>query len=171
MHRFRPASLTDAPALARVHIASWRSAYRGLMPAALLEGLSEAAFTSNWQQRLAQMPRSTVLALADEQVVGLAAAGPSRDPDAVPERTGELYALYVHPESWNMGVGQRLWSEARNLLVGERFTEVTLWVLVGNRRARTFYQAVGFVQEPGAIKNVAREGFVLPEVRYRMLLT
>ena len=170
MLRIRPASLADAPALARVHVASWRAAYHGLMPDAVLAGLSEETFTENWQRRLTQMPRSTLLAVAADEVIGFAAAGPSRDTDAIRPRTGELYALYVHPEHWGSGTAQRLWRGMHQWLIVEEFAAVTLWVLEGNARARAFYESVGFEQEPGAIKSITREGAVLPEMRYRMPL-
>lgn len=170
MLRLRPASLNDVPALARVHVASWRAAYRGLMPDSVLDGLSEEAFADNWRQRLTQMPRSTMVAVAAEEVIGFAAAGPSRDADAVPLKTGELYALYLHPERWGTGTAHRLWSGMHQWLVVEELAVVTLWVLEGNARARAFYERVGFRQEPDAVRALAREGTVLPEVRYRLPL-
>lgn len=168
--QLRPASLEDAPALARVHVGSWRAAYRGLMPDTVLDGLAEEAFTENWRQRLRRMPRSTLLLASADEVIGFAAAGASRDPDAVPLRTGELYALYLHPEHWGTGAGTRLWQGMRGWLVGEEFAEVTLWVLEGNARGRAFYERVGFELEAGAVKALEREGTVLPEVRYRLAL-
>ena len=33
----RPATLNDAPEIARVHVASWRSTYQGLLPDDFLE--------------------------------------------------------------------------------------------------------------------------------------
>jgi hypothetical protein len=34
--QLRPATPADAPALARAHVASWRAAYRGILPDAVL---------------------------------------------------------------------------------------------------------------------------------------
>lgn len=140
------------------------------MPDAVLDGLSEEAFADNWRRRLTQMPRSTLVAVAADEVVGFAAAGPSRDDDAVPLKTGELYALYLHPAQWGTGTAHRLWRGMHQWLVVEEFAAVTLWVLEGNARARAFYERVGFRQEPDAVRAVTREGAVLPEVRYRLPL-
>jgi hypothetical protein len=38
----RRATLDDAPAIARVHVAAWQRAYRGQMPDAVLDGLDES---------------------------------------------------------------------------------------------------------------------------------
>ena len=40
MVELREATPADAPALAAVQVASWRAAYRGLMPDGVLAGLS-----------------------------------------------------------------------------------------------------------------------------------
>ncbi|RYG03407.1 MAG: GNAT family N-acetyltransferase, partial [Caulobacteraceae bacterium] len=38
----RPATLADAPAIARLHLASWRHAYRDLAPREAFEAMDEA---------------------------------------------------------------------------------------------------------------------------------
>lgn len=166
----RPARPADVAELARTHLAAWRGAYRGIMPDSLLDGLSEQTFAATWTRRLADMPRSTLLAVDDGAVIGFAAGGPSRDSDAVPLRTGELYALYLLPDRWRTGAGWRLWSGIRQWLLVEEFAEVTLWVLEANLRARSFYERAGFAREPGALREVEREGVRLPELRYRLPL-
>ena len=46
------ATADDAVSLAAVEMASWRAAYRGLMPDAFLDGLSEEAKTEDWRRSL-----------------------------------------------------------------------------------------------------------------------
>ena len=161
----RPATLADAPGLARVHVDSWRAAYQGIMPDSVLDGLDVGAFEAHWKRTIEQGTRSTLIGEVEDQLVGFASLGPSRDADAVPLQTGELYALYLHPHVWGRGVGYALWSAALQRL--DRFSEVTLWVLETNARARAFYERVGFRLEPNAVRSLEREGAVLPEVRYR----
>lgn len=168
--RIRPATLKDAPDLARVHVASWRVAYRGIIPDAILDELSVEAFETRWRQSLEQAQRSTLVGEIGQRVVGLASVGASRDADAVPLHTRELYALYLDPTVWGQGMGYVLWSAALQKLLADEFAEATLWVLEANSRARTFYERVGFHLEPGVTKALEREGAVLPEVRYRRLL-
>ena len=167
----RPAIPADAADLARVHVASWRAAYRGIMPDPALDALSVAAFETRWNQILGQAPRVNLVAEVDGQVVGFASIGPSRDADAAPLRIAELYGLYLDPKSWGRGVGYALWNAALQRLRVEEYAEVMLWVLEANTRARTFYERVGFHLEPGVTRILEREGSVLPEVRYRRPLT
>jgi len=42
----RPAVAADAPAIARVHVASWREAYRGIIPQQVLDELDEAEWAA-----------------------------------------------------------------------------------------------------------------------------
>lgn len=168
MLRLRPPTPADVADLARVHVAAWRAAYRGIIPDAVLRALSEESFARTWAHRLTHEPRSTLLAEARGEVVGFGVAGPSRDPDATGRRVGELHALYLLPEHWDTGAGWRLWQAMRRLLVVEEFPEATLWVLEANRRARTFYERAGFSLDPDATRQLDRGGARLTEVRYRI---
>jgi GNAT superfamily N-acetyltransferase len=55
----------------------------------------------------------------------------------------ELYALYVHPDSWGGGAGQLLIDEVHRALA-ETTQEAELTVLVTNARARRFYERNGW---------------------------
>jgi len=48
----RQATIDDAGDIAVVHVATWRAAYRGLMPQSLLDGLSVEARTAVWRRIL-----------------------------------------------------------------------------------------------------------------------
>ena len=47
-----PAVDGDAAAVAEVHVAAWRSAYRGLLPAELLAAQTVERRTAAWQHQL-----------------------------------------------------------------------------------------------------------------------
>ena len=157
----RPAAVADAEALARVHVAAWQHGYRGLLPAALLDALSVEQRTERWRAQLSGEPAARTW-VTGEPVAGFASAGPSRDEDAA-AGTGELYALYVHPDAWGRGIGGRLMATALEAL-GDG---ATLWVLEGNERARRFYARHGW-QRDGAHRQEVRGTAVLDEVRYRL---
>jgi len=168
--RIRPAVFADAAALGRVHVAAWRAAYRHLLPARVLDALSEEERARRWERILSTSADGTLVAEVDGGIAGFASIGASRDADAVPGGAGELYALYAVPEWWSRSVGWRLWSAARQLLLEAGFEEATLWVLEGNDRARRFYERAGLVLDPGAVQSVDLHGVTLPEVRYRCRL-
>jgi GNAT superfamily N-acetyltransferase len=158
----------DAPVVARIQLATWRAAYRGIMPDAYLDGLDLATWTEKWPARLGpDAPSHTFLAGAPE--VGVASGGPSREPEAG-TGDGELYMIYVLPEAWGTGVGRALFGHALANLAGRGFVRATLWVLEENRRARRFYEVAGGVVDAGP-KPFEVGGVSLGEVRYRFDLS
>jgi ribosomal protein S18 acetylase RimI-like enzyme len=166
----RPAELPDAEAIARLQVRAWRSAYGHLVSERAIGCLVDDERVPLWQRVLGTDPHGTLVALLDDRLVGFASFGPARDVGTDPARTAELYALYVDPNRWGEGVGWGLWSETRRLLIERGFTEVSLWVLTGNGRARRFYERAGFQVDPSGTDIAEFLGTRLPEMRYRMAL-
>jgi GNAT superfamily N-acetyltransferase len=166
----RPAVAADAAEIARVHVSSWRAAYRGLLPDRYLDRLSEDERAPTWRRRIdGRRPEETVLVAArDGAVVGFASAGPTRDRDADQRSVGEVYAVYVEPEEWGTGVGRRLLERAVAELREVGFRHVGLWVLETNAHARGFYEHLGW-RADGASKE-ERFGERVTELRYRLAL-
>lgn len=152
----RLAVVADAPAVASVHVRTWQAAYRGLVPDSVLDGLSVQERTSMWERGI---PHGGVwVGLVDDEVVGFAAVGPSREPDAA----FELYAIYVLPSAWGTSVGFELADAA----LGDE-QDVILWVFDDNPRARRFYERFGF-RADGLSKTETIGGATLNEIRYRL---
>jgi ribosomal protein S18 acetylase RimI-like enzyme len=150
----------DAEAVERIRIRGWQTAYRHVFPAEELERLR--VDTSRWQRQIDTPPFGwTIFVAEDEQrIVGFVAVGPSRD--GTPG--GELYAIYVDPDSWSAGVGRALIEHAEERLADD-YDEATLWVLDDNPRARRFYERAGWTPD-GASKLEERLGVAALEVRY-----
>jgi len=163
----RLANPSDAQGLAEMHVATWQVAYRGLLPDDFLDGLSVAARAERWQQILTDSPRQIWVACEDDRIVGFISLGISRDGDALPLVTGEIYAMYVHPDEWRRGIGSALMAQALHALKLLGYAEATLWVLRGNQRARDFYEASGFVPDGAAKVDTNAAGISYDEVRYR----
>lgn len=159
----------DAEAIARLHVAAWRKAYRGIVPDEVLEGLDVGEFELGWKQRLAADP-SILVAEVGGAVAGFAVMGRSSDPDLVPEVTGEVHGLYVAPEHWATGVGRALWDAAFDMLRDHGFVDVVIWTFAANERAHRFYRARGCSIDD--VGHVEREyhGVFLPVVRFRAKL-
>lgn len=133
----RLATVDDADAGARLHMACWREAYGPIVDPALLEPhLSDPdAWAQRWRQQIDDGAERTV-AVAGGALVGFVAAGPARHEEAVTDH--ELQALYVR-ETWHgTGLGAALLAAA----IGEE--AAYLWVLEDNLRARAFYVKQGF---------------------------
>jgi ribosomal protein S18 acetylase RimI-like enzyme len=135
----RIAGPADAAAIARVHVESWRVGYRGLLADELLAQLSVGERELMWRERLTdskapQHRRRVNVAVDRESMLGFIAAGPSREQDAL-ARSGEIYAVYVHPQHWSMGVGRALMGSALTHLADGGANDALLWVLATNARA------------------------------------
>ncbi len=157
----RAARAGDALAIAEVHVAAWRAAYAGILPEHVLAARSVERRTEQWTRQLDE-GRSTVWVAAVSDVRGFVSAGNSRDADS--PGAGEVYSLYVAPELWGRGLGQRLFS-ASSAWLAQRYQRSQLWVLAGNDRARRFYSRQGW-QPDGAEKREQRGDVILHEVRF-----
>jgi GNAT superfamily N-acetyltransferase len=158
----RPALAQDAAAIAAVRVAAWRAAYGPHLPANVW-GEFGANSEARFARTLADGTLLALVALTDDRVIGYAFYGAARDDDLA-DGTGEIYAIYVHPDAWSTGAGRALMAAALDAL-GD--VPVALWVLTVNERARRFYTIAGFTPD-GAEKLADMLGDVkLPELRYR----
>src|SRR5690606_1747200 len=76
----RPASRTDARAIARVHVETWRSTYAGSLPDRVVVRMSVENKAAVWREMIGrQGPKETILvaAVPGEGVVGFASSGPA----------------------------------------------------------------------------------------------
>lgn len=158
----RPATLEDAPAIAAIHVRTWQAAYAGIVPSDYLAGLSEQEKTAFWQQQLAVNRGVVLVAVNDDEIVGWASGGLSRDADV--ESGSEVYAIYVSPEFWGRGVGRRLMRRVEGAI--SPCSIITLWVLGQNQHAQGFYRKIGY-EFDGAEKTVQFGSVNLSEVRLR----
>jgi GNAT superfamily N-acetyltransferase len=162
----RTARPDDARAVAEVHVASWRHAYRGLLPDDHLDRLSVDDREAMWLGVFADPDPTSggFVAEIDGRVVGFSSFGPSRDQD-VPERTGEVPAIYVDPAVLGTGVGRELFEAATIALRDAGFARATLWVLEANALARRFYEKAGWSWD-GAVSTHLFDCANEPVVRY-----
>jgi ribosomal protein S18 acetylase RimI-like enzyme len=163
--RIRPATHGDIPILARVHVATWQAAYRGIVPDAQLDGLSVTDAEANWRGNLNRSERTNLVAEAGGEVTGFIAFGPTRDSSLDPASSGEIYGVYLHPSVWRAGYGRALMDEALLSLSNEGFIEVMLWTWERNLPARAFYERLGFISDAAVESD--RFGPRLTELRYR----
>jgi GNAT superfamily N-acetyltransferase len=167
----RVATVADAEAVADVHVRSWQSAYRGLLPDAYLNALSVERRSEVWRRILAEtdLPRTGAFVLQEGlDVLGFVHIAPTRDDD-LPPSTGEVTAIYITPSAWGLGGGRQLLDTAKASLKAAGVTSAALWVLEANLAARRFYERQGW-QPDGARKVEDRGDFVLLEIRYTTTL-
>lgn len=173
MVELREATPADAHAIATLLVASWRAAYRGLMPDDVLARLSAPDRERFWRGVLsAPPPRSrAVLLTAGPAVLGFASTGPPLVPgDGADAAVGDLYAIYLDPEAWGRGHGTLLHAAALDRLRDCGFTRAGLWVLDGNERALRFYRREGWIDTGRRRVDHGPENIELHERRLRRWL-
>jgi GNAT superfamily N-acetyltransferase len=158
----------DAQEIARVQVESWRAAYAHVYPAAYLAGLSVDERRRLWTRVLSDGGYDVFVAERDGRVTGFASVGPTEDDDRSALR-GELFALYVEPSAWGLGLGRALLARAEQALREAGFDEATLWVLEDNPLARDVYAAAGWKADGGR-KLVTEPGIGAVAIRYRKRL-
>jgi L-amino acid N-acyltransferase YncA len=80
----RLARLEDAPGIAKVHVDSWRTTYKGLIADEFLAALSYERRTQVWTQSLADPQIASFLYVAETktgEIVGFVSAGPEHEGD------------------------------------------------------------------------------------------
>lgn len=139
----RPAGSEDAAAIAHVHVDTWRTAYRGLLPDDFLAALDEAGYAERWKRNLTDGAGRVYVAEDRRQTVGFASGGPERAGED--GFTGELYAIYVLQEAQGRGHGRRLVQAVARGLREMGLADMIVWVLRDNHNARHFYERLGGV--------------------------
>jgi ribosomal protein S18 acetylase RimI-like enzyme len=143
----RRAVPADARAIAEVHVRTWQSAYRDLMPQDLLDGLSVPDREASWSEALTAGSRAIFVAETDGRVAAFCALSePTRDQDE-PAGVAEIGAIYVEPADSRRGVGTELMNTALAHLTAGGWREATLWVLRDNQPALDFYARFGFTPD------------------------
>lgn len=147
MVTIRRARPTDAEAMARVHLESWRSTYAGVLPDAHLAGLSLWREAAGYERAIADRRggHAGFVALADGQeapgagVVGFVTGGLSRRPQIA---EGEVETLYLLDDFRERGIGRRLMRAMASHLASLGAQSAFAWVLEDNP-SRWFYERLG----------------------------
>lgn len=150
IRRARPA---DAPAIAAVHVAAWRSAYPGILPDAYLARMSVARQAAYYDSAIRNSAVGVHVATASGLDLG-ASGGPARVVGFVTDglaralrgfsapAEGEIETLYVLDDWRERGLGRRLMRAAAAHLATAGCASAFVWVLRQNH-SRWFYERLG----------------------------
>jgi GNAT superfamily N-acetyltransferase len=158
----------DAPAIARVQLASWRTVYADVLPAADLDAINPDDVARRWAATVERPPDArlrVLVALERATVRGFAIVHPSHDPDSDQVADGEVGELVVDPGHTRAGHGSRLLQAAMDTLRADGFTRARWWVGSTDDVLRTFVTASGW-EADGAHRELASEaGATIKQVR------
>jgi GNAT superfamily N-acetyltransferase len=165
----RLATRGDAETIARIHVASWRESYAGLMPTETLANLDVAGRARRWREIFAAARASDAVFLLEypgEGPAGFASCGAQRiDRLASLGYSGEFEALYILRRSQRRGGGRALMRAMARHLLGQGWNAASVWVFRDNPPARRFYEALGGV-ETGIEGTWTTLGLTLPDMSY-----
>ncbi|WBX80229.1 GNAT family N-acetyltransferase [Virgibacillus salarius] len=138
--KIRKAIMADAAKIAYVHVESWKSTYKGIIPDAYIQKQTYERRTNLWNDNL----RNQTVFIAEDHtgnIVGFAVGGQERTND-YPSYQGELYAIYLLKNYQGIGIGRRLFRSVTQQLRRDGFRSMLVLVLADNN-ARYFYETMG----------------------------
>jgi ribosomal protein S18 acetylase RimI-like enzyme len=136
----RKAELKDAEAIADVHQEAWRGAYSGVIPHRALAKMINRRGPDWWANAIRRAATVLVVEIGGE-LAGYATIGRNRAREL--SQQGEIYELYLRPEYQGIGLGSRLFAEARRKLSQSGLQGLVVWALEENGGALSFYEGVG----------------------------
>lgn len=154
--QIRRAESGDAKGMAKVHVDSWRTTYKEIVPQHFLDGMSYSERENRWSR---QIMKQEVFVAENEKgtIVGFAAGGKERS-GAYLEYDGELYAIYLLEEVQGQGIGKALVKQVAQSLLDRGYHSMLVLVLAENS-ARYFYETLGAVQIHTELETIAGERY------------
>jgi GNAT superfamily N-acetyltransferase len=161
----RPARPADAAEIARIQVATWRTAYRRLFPRQVLDALDEPEIAANWRDAIVAPPTEwhRVLVAVEQAtessyVVGFIAFGP-----------GELIELLVEPRWGRRGHGSRMLAAAVDHWRDSGTSSALFWVLDQDPATRKFLTSAGWAPD-GETRALDVDDMLVPQSRFATTL-
>lgn len=161
------ATTNDSEILSKIHALSWKTAYKGIIPQEYLDELKEDYWENAFQNWIANNMLTVKLLYENELPIGCIAYGKARDEKF--SYWGEIISIYILPDFWRKGYGQKLLETALNDMKNKGFQNCYLWVLRDNIRAREFYEKYGFYSNHDEYEFEIKNK-LLTDVRYVLAL-
>ncbi|SCG70631.1 GNAT family N-acetyltransferase [Micromonospora coxensis] len=174
----RPARPEDAGEIARIQLATWRVAYRRILPRHVLDNLDEAYLARRWSAAVQEPPsgahRVLVAVEQAEQsyLVGFAASGPADAEALAPQEPAESLGegvvavtdLLVEPRWGRRGHGSRLLSALVEHWRADGFSRAVAWAFDGDEAIRKFLTSTGW-EPDGAARALDVDDMLVPQLR------
>ena len=173
----RPALPEDAAEIARIQVVTWRTAYRSVLPAAVLDEWDADAADGELARARSPPRRPPGTASWSHSsrtpVVGFAAYGPAEltggeQPDPAGPTT-EVSTLLVEPRWGRRGHGSRLLSAVADLAETGGAARLQVWLLEADAVSTGFYESAGWAPD-GWARTLDTGDAPLREVRWHALL-
>lgn len=174
----RPARTDDAGEIARIQLATWRVAYRRMLPKHVLDNLDEAWLGRRWSAAIDAPPsdRHRVLVAVEQAeqsyLVGFAASGPADEQALAPEEPATALGpavaavtdLLIEPRWGRRGHGSRLLAATVDLWRESGFDTAVAWTFDGDAATRKFLTSTGW-EPDGATRALDVDDMLVPQLR------
>ena len=172
----RPARAEDAAEIARIQVVTWRTAYRSILPTAVLDDWDEEAATASWRAAASTPPtpgHGVLVALEAGTPVGFAAFGPAElTAEEHPHPSGptaELSTLLVEPRWGRRGHGSRLLAAAVDIVRAAGTRRLQVWLPEADQASANFFESAGWAPD-GWARTLDTGTAPLREIRWHTLL-
>ncbi|MGE7949319.1 N-acetyltransferase family protein [Lysinibacillus sp. NPDC093688] len=139
--KIRKANIQDAQGIGKVHVDSWRTTYKGILPDDFLNNLSYKQRTELWKKNISDATNYVLVAETEQgKIIGFATSG-TRKTNSVPNST-DLTSIYLLEEYHGKGIGKQLLKEIFTYFKQKGYEKVFVEVLAENK-TRYFYEYYG----------------------------
>jgi GNAT superfamily N-acetyltransferase len=185
----RPARPDDASGIARIQLATWRTAYRRLLPRHILDELDEDWMAGHWARAIGEPPsdRHRVLVAVEQaeqqHLVGFLAAGPADEEALSPEEAAAsdpglpafapdvvaVTDLLVEPRWGRRGHGSRLLAAGVQHWYDDGFDTALAWAYQDDSATVKFLASAGWAPD-GAARALDVDDRLIPQLRLHVRL-
>lgn len=139
--QIREARLTDAAGIAKVHVDSWRTTYKGIIPDEYFNNLSCAQRADLWDKNISKPDSYVIVAENDDgEIIGFADAW-KRDNNKE-DKAIDLTSIYLLEDYQGKGVGKQLLKALFDYFKNAGYETVYVEVLEDNK-TKFFYEYYG----------------------------
>jgi GNAT superfamily N-acetyltransferase len=179
----RPARPDEAGEIARIQLATWRVAYRRMLPRHVLDGLAPEWLAERWRTAIEAPPSALhrVLVAVEQAessyLVGFTASGPpdeaalapGEEPGVLGPDVAAVTELLVEPRWGRRGHGSRLLAASVDLWRGAGFTTAVAWAYERDAATRAFLTGAGWAAD-GAGRALDVDDLLVPQLRLHVSL-
>lgn len=164
-------------------MATWRVAYRRLLPRQVLDEVDEGWLAQQWDAAITSppSPRHRVLVAVEQAeqsyLVGFTASGPVDEQALAPQEPAEALGdgvaavtdLLVEPRWGRRGHGSRLLAAAVDLWRGDGFDTAVAWAYERDPATRAFLGSAGW-EPDGATRALDVADMLVPQLRLHVAI-
>lgn len=136
----RRAMKEDISGIAKVHVDSWKTTYKGIFADGILENVTYEQREKQWKNIFQQEDKYQYRFVAetlDGAIIGFIDGGVGRS--GAYNCDGELYAIYLLQTYQGMQIGQKLFQALLSELIKNDIKSLLVWV-VTNNPSKKFYE-------------------------------